>query len=392
MTDLRPVAADELPDYLAQAGAAFFSEPDSPQALAARLAAIESHVNLGAFEDGRLVGTARMEPLSLTVPGARVPAAGVGLVTVLPTHRRRGIMTAMLRRLVDEAHERGDPFAALFASEGAIYRRYGFGVASYEMEARIARHRGAFRAQADVAGLRLVPWPEGVAVLRSLVERLSVSQPGVVRRGGAWWRYLATSPPPRGVPWQAVVRAEGDGVVAYERRGEFRRGGSIQVNWLFAETPAAYAALWRYCLDVDLNDEVRARWRPVDEPLRHLLADPRALEATVSDGLWLLLLDVEAALAARTYGPGAPVRIHVQDDFCQWNTGTYEVGDGGCRRAAAEADLALAAEALGACYLGANRFATLARAGLVEERTPGAAGRADVLFAAPRAPWCPFHF
>jgi predicted acetyltransferase len=311
---------------------------------------------------------------------------------VLPTHRRRGIMTAMLRRLVDEAHERGDPIAALFASEAAIYGRYGFGPATYEADARIARHRGDFRAPADVAGLRIVPWAAATGVMREIAERVARSQPGFVMRSDAWWHYLATSPPPRGVPWQAVVRAERDGFVAYESHVEFPVSGSIQVNWLLAETPEAYAALWRFCLDVDLTDEVRARWRPTDDPLRHLLADPRALEATVSDGLWLLLLDVEAALDARTYAPAAPVRIRVSDDFCPWNTGTYEVGDGGCRPVVAEPDLVLAADALGACYLGGNRFATLVRAGRAEERTPGAAGRADVLFAVEQAPWCPFHF
>jgi predicted acetyltransferase len=392
VTVLRPVTAEELPGFLAQVSRAFFRAPNSPEALAARVAVASTHRTLGAFEDGGLVGTASVEPLSLSVPGARVPAAGIGRLTVLPTHRRRGIMTAMLRRLVEEAHEGGDPVAALFASEGAIYGRYGFGVATYEATARVARHRGGFRAPADASGLRLVPWPEGVGALRAIAERLSASQPGAIRRGDAWWHSLVTSPPPRGVPWEAVVRAQGDGVVAYERQLEFGTGGALEVNWLFAETPEAYAALWRYCLDVDLMDEVRARWRPVDEPLRHVLADPRALETATADGLWLRLLDVEAGLGARTYGPGVPVRLHVHDDLCPWNTGTYEVGEGGCRRVAAEADLVLAADALGACYLGGNRFWTLVRAGRVEERTPGAAARADVLFAADRAPWCPFHF
>jgi predicted acetyltransferase len=116
------------------------------------------------------------------------------------------------------------------------------------------------------------------------------------------------------------------------------------------------------------------------------------LEAAEQDGLWLRLVDVEAGLSARTYASGAPVRLGVRDAFCPWNDGTYEVGQAGCRRVAAEPDLALAADALGACYLGGNRFTTLAAAGQVEERTPGAAARADVLFAAAAAPWCPFHF
>ena len=110
------------------------------------------------------------------------------------------------------------------------------------------------------------------------------------------------------------------------------------------------------------------------------------------DGLWLRLVDVEAALSARTYAPGAPVRLQVLDDFCPWNAGTYEVGESGSRRTGGEPDVVLPADALGACYLGGTRFTALARAGGVEERTPGAAARADALFASDVAPWCPFHF
>jgi predicted acetyltransferase len=396
VTVIRPVTAEELPGYLAQASGAFWSAPAPPGMLEAQAAAVAAYRNLGAFDGGELVGTAGTEPMALTVPGGSVAAVAIGRVSVLPTHRRRGIMTAMMRQLIDDARERGDPAAILFASEGAIYGRYGFGVATYEARTRIARHRGAFRKPVDVAGLRLVPWADAVGPMREISERVCASVPGAIRRGDPWWRYRVTGPPPHGIPWEAVLRPEGDGFVAYERRLEFTlpalEGGSLHVNWLFAETPEAYAALWRFCLDVDLMSEVLAEWRPVDEPLRHLLADPRALETVVWDGLWLRLVDVEAGLAARSYPPGPPVRVRVHDDFCPWNTGTHEVGEGGCGRTTDEPDLVLPADALGACFLGGNRFTTLARAGRVEERTTGAARRADVLFAADREPWCPFHF
>lgn len=397
MRTLRPVTADELPALLVQMMLAFRAEPVSLEAAEARVPTMDPARTLGMFEDGRLIGTARSEALPLTVPGGRLPAAGIAAVSVLPTHRRQGVMAAMLRRQLDDARLRGEPVAVLFASEGAIYGGYGFGVATYETHVRVARHRSAFRAPASVARLRLAGFADALDEMLAIIDRAVPSLPGAVRRSDAWWRAVAASPPPDGVPWEVVLRAEGDGFVAYERVLDLAMpsldGGSLRVHWLFAETPAAHAALWRYCLDVDLMDEVTAHARPVDEPLRHLLADPRALETRVWDGLWLRLLDAETALAGRAYAPGQAVRLALADELCPWNAGVYEVGEGGCRRVHAEPDLALPADALAACYLGGSRFTTLARAGRIDERRPGAAVRADRLFAAAAgAPWAPFHF
>jgi predicted acetyltransferase len=394
---LRPVTAEELPAVLGLMMLAFRAEASPAARAEARAASMDPSHTLGVFEDGRPVATARSEPLPLTVPGGRLPAAGVSQVAVLPTHRRQGILREIVRRQLDDARAAGQAVAVLFASEGAIYGRYGFGVATYEAHVRVARRRNAFRTPASVAGLRLAGFAEAVDEMLAIVDRVVPSVPGALRRPDGWWRHAAASPPPGGVPWEVVLRAEGDGFVAYDRALDFAipslDGGSLRVHWLFAETPEAHAALWRYCLDVDLMDEVTAWARPVDEPLRHLLADPRGLESSVWDALWLRLVDAEAALGGRTYGPGEPVRLSVEDELCPWNAGTYEVSsEAGCRRVSAAPDLVLPTDGLAACYLGGNRFTTLARAGRVEERRPGAAERADRLFAAPRAPWCPFHF
>jgi predicted acetyltransferase len=394
---LRPVTAEELPGYLAQAGLAFNSEPVPRELLEARSAAVERERTLAVFEDGAMVGTAGIESMLLGVPGGRLPAAGIGRITVAPTHRRRGILTDIMRRQLLDVRERGEAVAALFASEGAIYGRFGFGVATYESHLRIARHRNAFRVATDLAGLRMVTLAEVMETVLALVDRTVETQPGAVRRSDAIFRYyVRAAQAPGGGEAQVVVRAERDGFVVYERDVHLSipslDGGSLRVIWLVADNPEAYAALWRYCLDHDLVDEVVAPARSVDEPLRHLLADPRALETRVWDGLWLRLVDVERALAARAYAAGGSVRLAVEDAFCPWNAGTYEVGGEGIRRVAAEPDLVLGAEALAACYLGGSRFATLARAGRVEERRPGAAALADGLFAAPRAPWSPFRF
>jgi predicted acetyltransferase len=394
---LRPVEDEELLAYFTQAARAFSGTVPPPDEVALRASILERDRTLGVFEDGRLVGTAATESVLLTVPGAgQVRAAGLARISVLPTHRRRGILGAIMRRQLDDARERGEPVAALVASEGAIYGRYGFGVATYDCKARIAHHRGHFRTRPSLDGLRLEEFGEALEAMLGVVDRVTPTIVGAVRRSDAWWRWAASSPPPGDRPWEVVLRAEGDGFAAYERIRTSTLptldGGELAVHWLLAETPAAYAALWRYCLDVDLMDEVRAEHRSADEPLRHLLADPRALETTVWDGLWVRLVEAEAALGSRSYADGRPVRLRLEDALCPWNSATYEVGEAGCRRVDGAADLALGAEALGACYLGGNRFTTLARAGLVEELVAGALGRADVLFASPVAPWCPFRF
>jgi predicted acetyltransferase len=398
MTTVRPIMPDELAAHLTLRAVAFNGRAPSADEVEARRRTTDLARCLGAFDDGRLVGTAAAEAFPLTVPGGRVGAAGILGVTVLPTHRRRGILTELLRRLVADSRERGEPLALLYASEGGIYGRFGFGAATYECDVRVARRRGAFRRPVGGAGLRLLP-PAGAADLMArIAAKAAAAQPGSVSRPPAWWRWLAEQPPPagRGDP-QVVVREQEDGFAMYGLdMARFSLpgldGGTLRLAWLLALGPEAHAALWRHCLDVDLVDEVVARHRPVDEPLRHLLADPRAVESRVWDGLWARLVDVEAALNGRAYGEPGRVVLRVEDGFCPWNTGTYAVEAGGCTRTDAEPDLALPADALAACYLGGNRFTTLCRAGLVEARSRGAAERADVLFASPRTPWCPYHF
>jgi predicted acetyltransferase len=165
---------------------------------------------------------------------------------------------------------------------------------------------------------------------------------------------------------------------------------------LIATTAEAYAALWRHVLDVDLMARVSAEMRPVDEPLRFLLADSRQPKTRIEDGLWLRLVDVAAALAGRRYAVEGRLGLRVRDEFCSWNDGPYELvgGPAGaeCKRNSRSPDLALDAADLAALYLGGNRFRALSEAGRVQELRPGGIARADAMFATERAPWCPSHF
>jgi len=395
MRVLRRLSADELPAFAVQVALAFSGTRPSDEEIEARLRVWEPDRMLGVFEDGSLVATAATIALPLTLPGGhRVPAAGISRVTVLPTHRRRGLLTEMLRQQVDDAREQGEPVAILFASEGGIYGRFGFGVATLQADLHIARRRSAFRERVDMSSLRLVEGRQVAGRLQRIAAEAAAAQPGAVERSAVWWRWVTEAPSPGGAAeTEIVVRDEEDGFVAYQRRTQPPAWtGSLDVILLLALSPAAYAALWRYCLDVDLMDDVKARGRPADEPLRFLLADPRAMECSVSDGIWLRLLDVEAALNMRSYADDDRVVLGVEDAFCPWNAGTYAIEGGRCRRTDADPGLVMTAGALGACYLGGTRFSTLAQAGMIDERRPGAAARADRLFAGSTAPWCPLRF
>src|SRR5260370_40294577 len=104
--------------------------------------------------------------------------------------------------------------------------------------------------------------------------------------------------------------------------------GTLRLGMLIAATAEAYASLWRHVLDVDLMARVSAEMRPVDEPLRFLLADSRQPKTRIEDGLWLRLVDVAAALAGRRYAVEGRLGLRGRDEFCSWNDGPYELVGG----------------------------------------------------------------
>ena len=335
-------------------------------------------------EDGdRVVGSAGNLSLQLTVPGpATVPAAGVTVVGVLPTHRRQGILTALMTRVADDARRRGEPLAALLASESTIYRRYGYGAAVLSSTVELGRTHARLRHPPDVTGrLRLLEADEMAAVLPGIHERYRRQQPGEVSRSAGWWaRYLEDAPERRGGagPRFAAVWEGDQGYATYRSRQNWDdglAGFTLTVEQLVAVDPQVRAGLWQFCFGIDLVGVIKA-YLPLDDPLRWMLVEPRRLRTTsVTDFLWVNLIDVEAALSARAFASDATLVVEVAGD------GRYRLADGRCRRTDDLADLCLEAADLGAAYLGGVRFATLARAGLVTELTDGAVSRADALFA-----------
>jgi predicted acetyltransferase len=363
---------------------------------------------IAAFDGELPVATAGALTFRLSVPGGEAAAAGVTLVGVSPAYRRRGILRSMMRHQLDDFRARGEPLAILWASEGAIYQRFGYGLATLNGSFEIARDRAGFARPAPPEGtVRLVDPEAAMDVFPSLYDRVRVETPGMVARSETWWRWVTLHDTDRaraenGMKFFAVYEASGEveGTAVYRVKPDWDdRGpnGRLVALEVLASTPRATRDLWGWLLGVDLVTHVRATRGPVPHPLQLLLAEPRRLGFTVGDAIWLRVVDLPAALAARTYGRAGTLVLDVRDSFCPWNAGRWrlvvgEDGRGSVEPTTALPDVTLESGDLGATYLGTFRFADLARVGRVAEGTPAALLRADALFAASRAPWCSTMF
>ncbi|HET9849226.1 MAG TPA: GNAT family N-acetyltransferase [Candidatus Dormibacteraeota bacterium] len=405
--ELRPIRAEELRDYTVALRRAFGGQLPTEDELKAGREILELDRTLAFFDGDSLVSTAGIFSYEMTVPGGElVPCGGVTRVTVSSTHRRRGLLRAMMRRQLDDMHDRSEPLAVLYASETPIYGRFGYGLSTYETNLEIDRARAAFiNPVAESGRIALIDIPAAVPAFSRVWDDARRKEPGMLALDERWWRALLADPESSrhgsSPQYRAIYEADGrpTGFALYRIKMDWDAGGprgTLSVESLIASTPTAYGAVWRYVLDVDLIAKVTATRRSIEEPLRFLLVDSRQPRTSVEDGVWLRLVDVQRALAARRYAVDDRIVLRVRDEFCSWNEGTYEV-DGGpkaaqCQRCDLNPDLEINVSDLAAAYLGGNRFQVLHEAGRVNELRPGAIGRADAMFAADRAPWCPSFF
>jgi predicted acetyltransferase len=356
-----------------------------------------------AFDNGAVVGSGAAFPFEMSVPGGFVRAAGVTLVGVLPTHRRRGVFRALMQAQLVDVHERGEPIAYLWASDDALYGRFGYGIASFSGNIEVLRDRAAFYREHESTGAtRLVDVEEAIEPFSAIQRRAAAQHPGMFVRTPEWWRSRRLADPEwsragGGEMKRALLELEGRpaAYALYRLHFSAERGipnGFTNVIEAVGDSPEATRAIWRYILDIDWMERVRADLLPLDHELFLLLREPRRLRFNYRDGLWVRLVDVEAALNARTYKPGNPVTVEVADELCQWNAGVWALGPEGAARSTGEPELRCDISALGSVYLGGFTFGELARAGRVEGLVDGALDRADALFRADRYPWCPEIF
>ena len=373
-----------------------FGQPPHPADLDVELALVEPGRFYGAYDGSRLVGTAGSFALRLAVPGAVVPVAGVTWVAVEQTVRRQGVLRSFMDRQLGDLHAAGTAVAALWASQGAIYQRFGYGAAAWHLSVTLPS-RSAFRRPVATGGLELLT--PTAAALAPVYDVVAARTPGWAARDELWWATRLHDPEHAragATPLQCV--RTGGGYALYSLTSRWADGvpsGTVAVRELVAADEGARERLWRYLLDLDLMGEVTCRLVPVDDPLLHLLAEPRLAHGKLGESLYVRLVDVPAALSARAYATDVDVVLEVRDEQCPWNAGRWRLTGGRagatCGPAGGPADLVLDVGDLGAAYLGGTTLTS--RRATVREQVPGALARASTAFGpVDVAPWCPMVF
>ena len=398
--EIRIPAEDELRAAM-QAGEAAFGEETREGEFECFSKMLPQDRWFAAYDGDRPVGTTTSFPFRLTVPGGELATGGVTWVGVLPSHRRRGILRELMKQLLEDLRERGEPVAILYASEPPIYGRFGYGVAapSVSMDGETARF--SYRDDPGPAGaVRIIDAAEALQVLPQVYDSVRREVPGFVARDSDVWELTRLADPEHwrrgaGPKFFAVIELDGKpvGYAIYRIKSDWQDGFSqsqVKLVEAIAASPVATRELYRFLYGIDLVVRVQGRYDP-GSPLFLMVSDPRSLHLKFSEGLWLRLVDVEAALAGRAYAGDDAVVVEVADSFCPWNEGCWRIGKT-VERTDDDADLELDTADLASAYLGAFDFNELAAAERVRELKPGALQRASDLFRTARPPHCPEDF
>lgn len=397
--DLRTATAADRAQLYALTFEAFLDDPDDEFLELAKL--VDELDRTYLVPDGnKPVAAGAALTRDLSVPGAEVSAGHITGVAVAPTHRRRGLLTRIMNAQLADIRDRGEPIAVLWSSESPIYGRFGFGMASWHVEYKISTMQTALPGSMPAGAklTRVVP-SEVRPDVSAVYDRTRGAYPGWSSRPREWWKFLLADPKKwregssklRGV--LHTVDDQVDGYALWRVKqgwGQAGPDGTVNVSEVVAETPDAYADLWRFLLSIDLTRTVNYPFAAVDESLPHLVSDSGAVVSTLGHGLWVRIVDVASALSARRYATPVNTVIEVRDDVLTDNAGRWRL-DGGsdgatCTPSSDDADLELDVQDLGAAYLGGTSLATLAAAGRVVEHTKGALPAVSTAFGWYRAP------
>jgi predicted acetyltransferase len=402
--DIRPVAIEERRRAVDAFRTALLNGPVGDEAFERRSASWDGSDSLAAWDGDRCVGVAAAFRFDSTVPGgARIPTAGVTRVGVIPTHTRRGVLTQLMQRLLVESHERGNVLATLHASETTIYRRFGFGLGT-DASAAVITTRAAtpWRTPSIPGSVRLLHHAEVLDVVPDLYERVARWRVGSISRPDWMWSWVLKD---AGQPAEndgkgsfVAVHTDADGnddgyvsyEVAWDESFAANPVGAGKVLDLWGASPTIELELWRFLLGIDLVVRWQAEMRPVDEPVRRAMHDARAYEVEQRiDDQWVRILDVDAALGARSYAPSATaVAIEVRDPLFRANCGTWTVSaEGSTRSDGTAADVCVDIGTLSTAYLGAVSWCDLATIGAVTA-PDDAIDHLDTLFAVRPTPFC----
>lgn len=400
---LQTVDHDQLEDFERVVALGFHSDYHGDEWAADRKS-YEPGRWFGFRSGDRWVSTALSFPRQLSVPGGTVDVAGVTAVTVAPAFRRRGLLTQMMRHQLTTINE---PIAMLYATESLIYGRFGYGSLTRQLRLSAKTRELGFLPEVDLGpgSVDEVDRDHYRATVEPLRASMITNRPGHLARNDIWWDIAFTDPE----RWRNGATARRfalhfaddgtpDGYATFRTKQEssITDGREVQVFEIDATTPQAYASLWRWLLDLDLVRAVVRSSAPVDDPLHQLVANPRMIKTELSDAAYARIVDVPAALAARTYARDLDLVIEVLDALLPDSGGRFRLQaspDGAtATRTDHSPDVTLSARQLAAVYLGGTPATEFAHAGLLTEHTAGTVQAITAGFLTDPAPYCPDFF
>jgi predicted acetyltransferase len=407
MYEIRNITPEEAGLFRSRLSRGFGGDVESGTADVERFEAlIEYDRTVAVFDGDDIIGTGGGVSFTVSVPGGgEVPMAGTSLITVQPTHRRRGVLRSIMAHHLDDVAGRGEPLAGLWASESSIYGRFGYGQGTFRHDATMDSGRVDFRGEPAKGAVRLVETEEAGRLMRSVYEQARPNGVGMLTRSDAWWdhRLLGDPESRRGGKSEkryAVFEEDGKatGYAVYRQKSnwdDFISNGEIDVSEIVTTTDTAHTGLWQFLTNIDLFPKLEYWNAAVDDPLPAKILDPRRVVRKLADALWIRVMDVPAALEARRYDADGVVTIDVIDPTGLEAAGTYQLqvseGVGSCELVTATADLSFQIDVLGHLYLGGGDAFAMAAAGRIDG-DPRAVWRLHRMFRTDRAPWCPEVF
>ncbi len=402
--ELRPIRSDEF-DQLGHLTSYVYggNHGDGPENTIT--ATTRPEWTLCAFDGARLVSSFSTIPFTMRANGTAVPMGGVSAVGTLPEYRRRGLVRRISTQAFADMRERGQAVASLWASQAAIYQRYGYAMASVLRSYRMdTADIGFFDGDEGSSQVERLDVGAGYDLVKRVYIAFIADRMCYLHRARPLWLNNALDEDdaqgPIHIALSRDASGEPDGYAIYTlragRRDHASRNQEIVIRDLAWLSPDAYRSLWSFIRRHDLVGSVRWDNAPSDDPAVELFMEPRLLHARDHEGLWLRMVDVPAALAGRGWNADGELSLSVAEDaLAPWNTGIWRlsVADGSAEvtPGAASADLQLSVKALALLYTGRRSARELAAWGMLEGAPP-ALRRADALFATPHAPHCPDHF
>jgi predicted acetyltransferase len=400
--EIRPARADELVDFRRVSAYVFASNDFNPEDLSDE--PMQPEWTLGAFVDGKLATTMGAYPFTMRWNGAAIPVAGITAVGSYPEYRRRGLLRSVMEQGFRDQRERGQYVAILWASMGAIYQRFGYGLASIYVRYDFAPRDAAFQQPVEPTGhVRLATKDEARADMERVYKEYSAPRNLLLHRAPPMWDRMVREQ--KGKRAHIGVYRDGDdrptGYLVYETVEDGRPfqpapDQTLEVRDFVAVDLDAYRGIWEFIRRHDLVARVDVKVAE-DDPAPALLLEPRVLRRRTSDGIWMRVVDVEHALPRRPYGDAGALTLRVRDDVCDWNDATFRLETDGpdaqvSRTTHHEPDVTLPARSLAMLSSGYASATQLARWGLLEARDAAALRTADRLFATEYRPYCPDGF